>query len=600
LPAATTCHHTFSASSWEIRTQINPPANVSDAEVIKVVDSLLATTQRIHQLEARSTISTKVLDAQPFADALHQHRYKELTGGSADVLLGKLVVFGFAEPTLDLRALAKSIIDPTLPAFYDPVGRQIVVRRPRTPGFSAADEGAIVHELARALHAQHMAATPKARAFEDDEVAAARALDQGAAEVVRAAFFAERDQKPPGELIARVAGIAAALPLDKTLQMQRHGAALALAPVLIRDAYVIPEADGLRLAAAIYKSGGFQLVNRALQHPPSTMEQVLHPEKYGSGEPATPVADPALPAHAKMLDGGHMGELGVRAYVGRCVAKDEAADAGTGWAGDRYVIVGEPGRLQLLWSTTWDSELAAARFEERLRTQPSSGSSPSPVGLKRKRASVAVVRGVGAPDGDIDALLALAGPSPKRAPPLGGIDLKFDEPGERVVPAMVATEGVGHSKLIGDRFVNPVVGLTGQVPSTFSGTVNQGSLFDIQRSSPSRALGSISFERSNRSIINEAEFFNMASAATATRILQGRRLTEEAVGELKLPMGTARYRTYGVDGTVVKLRLVAVPACDKRAAFIIILFWTDSDGEVALQEWVANLATKTSVPACKR
>ena len=99
---------------------------------------------------------------------------------------------------------------------------------------------------------------------------------------------------------------------------------------------------------------------------PASTEQILHPEKYLKGELPVAVPAPATPQGTSKLAEGTLGELRTRLLLARC--SKTPAVGGWGWGGDRYVVAeAAEQRLVLAWSTEWDSEGDAMRFENGLR-----------------------------------------------------------------------------------------------------------------------------------------------------------------------------------------------------------------------------------------
>ncbi len=126
--------------------------------------------------------------------------------------------------------------------------------------------------------------------------------------------------------------------------------------------------DGIKFIGALHQAGGMALVRRAIDHPPTTTSQLLHPEKYLAGELPTPVAFPSPPPSWSVVTNGHVGELGIQAMFASCPrpANERTQPGGAGWRGDAYTIarlVG--GRFALIWPTTWESYADATAFISR-------------------------------------------------------------------------------------------------------------------------------------------------------------------------------------------------------------------------------------------
>ena len=91
---------------------------------------------------------------------------------------------------------------------------------------------------------------------------------------------------------------------------------------------ISPYIDGENLVGEIEQTGGEEAVDAAITSPPSTSEQVLHPELLNI-EPALAVAAPPTDGGAAVLEQGMVGELAFDHWFGQA--------AGDGWGGDSYV-----------------------------------------------------------------------------------------------------------------------------------------------------------------------------------------------------------------------------------------------------------------------
>ena len=123
--------------------------------------------------------------------------------------------------------------------------------------------------------------------------------------------------------------------------------------------------EGADFAQHLHDEGGWELIDKAYQSPPTSTEQILHPERYLAEQQDKPTRV-LVPNLAKALPGfrpvkaNTLGEFGLSWIAGR--------DAASGWDGDRYVVVENPETGQAISSlyTTWDSNRDAAEFHGSL------------------------------------------------------------------------------------------------------------------------------------------------------------------------------------------------------------------------------------------
>ncbi len=118
---------------------------------------------------------------------------------------------------------------------------------------------------------------------------------------------------------------------------------------------------GESLAFDFYRQGGFPAIDQALDRPPLTTEQVLHPQSYRTGEPVVEVAPFGLviPGY-EVVDEGTWGELRLRGLLGHDGNEITAALAAQGWGGDRYQVLWRP----LTGEVVFAIRLAADSFAE--------------------------------------------------------------------------------------------------------------------------------------------------------------------------------------------------------------------------------------------
>ena len=142
------------------------------------------------------------------------------------------------------------------------------------------------------------------------------------------------------------------------------------APRIIRDQLIFPYEQGLFFAQELYDLGGWQAINQALQDPPRSTEQILHPEKYL----ATPRENPNLPERFDLsaaLDGqwttattATLGEFDLRILLEEVRAPGDTDAAAAGIDGIRYALYTQAATDTPLLQMTlrWDTPEDGAEF----------------------------------------------------------------------------------------------------------------------------------------------------------------------------------------------------------------------------------------------
>ena len=143
------------------------------------------------------------------------------------------------------------------------------------------------------------------------------------------------------------------------------------APHLIQRTFVFPYREGANFVVSLFlATNSWQEVNRAFEQIPQSTEQILHPQKYVSGEGPLTVELPdvavALGEGWSELRRDTLGEFLLLAYLETAIDPEEAAVAAEGWGGDLYTLLSGPQEETLLVSlTSWDTAEDARQFFDR-------------------------------------------------------------------------------------------------------------------------------------------------------------------------------------------------------------------------------------------
>ncbi len=231
-----------------------------------------------------------------------------------------LRALGLLAPDVSLADTFRDSLEVGVVGFYDPETGQLVVRG---ADLSLYTQLVLVHELVHAFDDQWFDLNRDD--FIDDEADYGfSAVVEGNASRVEAAWRTQLSAEDRLTLSREE--------LD-ALSPEDIGRLLALPPV-IRDLQGSPYIDGEIYVDGLAAAGGEEAVDRALETPPSTSEEVLHPRTDRRLEPEIEVVAP--PADGEVIDEGRLGELTIRLWLGRL--------AGEGWGGDRFVTWTADGR----------------------------------------------------------------------------------------------------------------------------------------------------------------------------------------------------------------------------------------------------------------
>lgn len=274
-----------------------------------------------------------------------------------------------------------------------------------------------------------------------------------------------------------------------------------------------------------------------------------------------------------------MGELRTRIFLSLRLPLERAIAASAGWGGDAYVVLeraaGE--RPAILWSTVWDDETAAKRFEAALReaTACAGDDEACPYGkvaMRREEARVAWVRGLDGGDDELAALLALPGAPIAPIAALGKVKLASDEDDDGALlddpPVTLASFGV--------RFVVPQ-NFRVKKPETLSflmdDTAHHARAYVMRTDGP--------FDDAN-----EAQTRSVLSAIFGGSYA----LRYEGARDVELPIGRGRELAWAIDdaagGTI---RATMIPVCHGAHVLSFVRIARSEETRVDLARWLASV-----------
>lgn len=284
---------------------------------------------------------------------------REMPPGQWDAYERLLRHCGLIPDGLDLEAFVLRLYTEQVAGYYDPVRKTFYLADwlPRL-----LQRAVVAHEATHALQDQHFDLAPwlsELGPTEDGSLARAAVVEGDAMAAMLAYLLV-----PTGRTLEELPDIGSLL--------GRQDAALAQAaptfdeaPPALQRLLLFPYVEGSRFVLAGYRRGGWDAVDALYEEPPSSSEQILHPERYFIRRDEPRSLDlPAAPPGGHLLTAGSWGELGTMLVLNAGLADSgAAAEASRGWDGDRYGLYHHPtGRTGYAWSLLWDSPAAAERF----------------------------------------------------------------------------------------------------------------------------------------------------------------------------------------------------------------------------------------------
>jgi hypothetical protein len=287
-------------------------------------DQLAALVQQLQAfvVEHRGLRFSQPLKYTLLGDAAFRERVLALAREDDDELVQaekELRALGLLKAGVDLRKARDELLGAAVVGFYDPEKAELLVRGARITPYVRTT---LVHEITHAVQDQNFHIEHPEYDDRDDEIELGfSAVAEGDAVRIEEAYRntlskSEREQAA-----------------NEEAQVSR-GTDLTKIPPILAQLLTFPYTEGRKLVSALLRAGGQARVDGAFREPPTTTEQVLHPEKFLAHEKPKPVANPS--AEGPSVGSGVVGELVLRLLLAT-VLGDGATSAADGWGGDRYV-----------------------------------------------------------------------------------------------------------------------------------------------------------------------------------------------------------------------------------------------------------------------
>ncbi len=323
----------------------------AESPLARALPKLEAFVEQARGLRFKRRVPVELLSGDAFTERLRdleEPRDEVEASDGAESFEGFLRVLGLVAGDVDLVAVGASIEEKGILGFYDPIEAALYVRGTSLGPF---EELILVHELTHALEDQHFGLDRRELDERSDESSDSfLALVEGSAVVVEQRFL---ESLPPEARRVAEAGEEAAADENRDL------------PEVIDALFGYPYRDGPAFVDRILAAGGQPRLDAALADPPTTSEQILHPDRFLAGERPKPVGRP--PADGRVEDSGVLGERVLALVLVEAAGPSAGTRAAAGWGGDRYVLWSSGGRTCIRWNLVMDSPADTAELVSALR-----------------------------------------------------------------------------------------------------------------------------------------------------------------------------------------------------------------------------------------
>jgi hypothetical protein len=332
-------------------TTISPTSTIPPAQsrLDDEVPGLQAFVEQHRGLKFKRPVKVTLLDDKAFRDRLLAD-VEEENDEEVSRAQGLFRALRLIKPGVDLLAEAKEQLGEGVVGFFDPTTDDLVVRGAEP---NAYVRQILVHELTHALQHQHFDLDrPELDEVTDSEVGLGfTAVVEGDATRIDEAYL---DSLPQDQRIE-------AIRAEKEVAEGSEGSDESEA---IGMMFAFPYIFGPDFVKAVLKAGGQQRLDRLFASPPTTAEQVMHPERFLAGEGVRPVQVPR--ADRPPFEDGVFGELGFGIILSQLMSQERAFAAADGWGGDRYVAWKEDNRVCVRVSVASDDYDERAELADAL------------------------------------------------------------------------------------------------------------------------------------------------------------------------------------------------------------------------------------------
>lgn len=358
--------------SFGLNAATSPPSEFSP----QVLDEIDQQVHELRGLDALRPVSRTLQTRAELEQSMIRLQSESLTPEDARNNVLALAALGLVEPDLNLYDLYIDLLTEQVLGFYDPDSQALYVVSD-AESFGALEKVAYAHEYDHALQDQNFDLTAMGfsnqseQSLESDVLLARQALIEGDATFLMQLWSAEHLSQ--AELLSM---------LDQATTLDT--AVLDSLPPIFRKALEFPYFSGLSFVTLLYSDGGWEAVNAAFRNPPSSSEQILHPEKYPDDQPiavSLPPLTDTLGANWRLAEEDVLGELYLRETL-REHLTENVFPASSGWGGDRYAVYvtqdtfDDPARapeyvlvMSHVWDSAQDGEEFAAAYAEYTRTR---------------------------------------------------------------------------------------------------------------------------------------------------------------------------------------------------------------------------------------
>ena len=345
----------------------------------EIRETVEANVIEIRGLTPTEPISPTLLTQEELREEVESEFAEETTPEDSRQSTLVLSAFDFVEPDFDLYQALIDIRSDAVAGYYDPQTARFVVVSDENNILTTNEQWTHAHEFVHALQDQYFPLELIADNTIDSEASAAlRAVAEGEATLVQYIYLFDGyfSQEQAEEIFAEFEN-------DEDEDVPCDGINDELPPILCNN-LAFPYTAGFEFILEIYNGGNlfapgdFAAIDAVWDNLPQSTEQILHPDRYFSGDLPIPVALPPLTNTLgttwQQLDQDILGEFFLREYLIQQLSEAAVELAATGWGGDQYAVYWREtdDALVMVYHLVWDSLLDGTEFANLYADYPAS------------------------------------------------------------------------------------------------------------------------------------------------------------------------------------------------------------------------------------
>jgi hypothetical protein len=346
-----------------VPASIAPPSSSGPTPVVDpatVYSSIEQQVIALRELQPKAPVDPKILDDAGIKKLVHDSFSKDNPPEIVAANERILKAFGLLPPDASLKDLYITLLGSQVAGLYNPDLKTLYVVS-RSGQLGGAEKTTFAHEFTHALQDQNfdLGTLHLDEIGQGDRSFARLAVVEGDATLSMSLWQIQHlSQEELGQMLAAAGN-------DPSTRV------LLDMPPILRETLLFPYIQGLSFVQGLQAAGGWQAVDAAFTKPPASTEQIIHPEKYASGEQPVAVTLPSdlaasLGSGWKVALEDSFGEFQMSVWLrgNTAIGAGGANDASAGWGGDRIAVVDGPnGAWGVVLRTAWDTAADATAFE---------------------------------------------------------------------------------------------------------------------------------------------------------------------------------------------------------------------------------------------